>query len=77
MTDRYAVIGNPVAHSKSPRIHAAFARQTAQDIDYGAILAPLDGFAAAVAAFRAGGGRGLNVTVPFKLEARALATELS
>ena len=77
MTDRYAVIGNPVAHSKSPRIHAAFARQTAQDIDYGAILAPLDGFAAAVAAFRAGGGRGLNVTVPFKLEAHALATGLS
>src|SRR6266550_557934 len=75
MTDRYAVIGNPVAHSKSPRIHAAFARQTAQDIDYGAILAPRDGFAAAVAAFRAGGGRGLNVTLPFKLEAYALATE--
>lgn len=73
MTDRYAVIGNPIAHSKSPRIHAAFARQCAQDLDYRAILAPLDGFATAVAEFIAGGGRGMNVTVPFKLEAFALA----
>jgi shikimate dehydrogenase len=73
MTDRYAVIGNPIAHSKSPRIHAAFARQSAQDLDYQAILAPLDRFAAAVAEFIAGGGRGMNVTVPFKLEAFALA----
>lgn len=73
MTDRYAVIGNPIAHSKSPWIHAAFARQTGQDLVYEAILAPLDGFAATVAAFRQAGGRGLNVTVPFKLEALALA----
>ncbi|NWG32775.1 MAG: shikimate dehydrogenase [Rhodocyclaceae bacterium] len=67
------MIGNPIAHSKSPAIHAAFARQTGQDMSYEAILAPLDGFAAAVAAFRAAGGKGMNVTLPFKLEALELA----
>jgi shikimate dehydrogenase len=77
MTDRYAVIGNPVAHSKSPAIHAAFARQTGEDLSYQAMLAPLDGFAAAVLAFRDAGGRGVKVTVPFKLEAHALADALS
>jgi shikimate dehydrogenase len=77
VTDRYAVIGNPVAHSKSPWIHAEFARQTGQDIDYGRIEAPLGGFEAAVAAFRAAGGRGLNVTVPFKERAYRMATDLS
>lgn len=73
MTDRYAVIGNPIAHSKSPAIHAAFARQTGQDLTYEAILAPLDGFRAAVEAFRREGGKGMNVTVPFKLAALELA----
>lgn len=69
MTDRYAVIGNPVAHSRSPAIHARFARQTAQDLAYERLPAPLDGFVATVEAFRAAGGKGLNVTVPFKVEA--------
>lgn len=77
MTDRYAVFGHPIAHSKSPLIHAAFARQTGQDMRYDAILAPLDGFAASVAAFIAAGGRGANVTVPFKEEAFRLAGRLS
>ncbi len=73
MTDRYAVIGNPVEHSLSPAIHAAFARAAGQDLDYGRILAPLDGFRAAALAFRDGGGKGLNVTLPFKQEAWRLA----
>lgn len=77
MTDRYAVFGHPIAHSRSPLIHRAFARQTGQDMDYEAILAPLDGFAASVAAFVAAGGRGANVTVPFKEAAFALADRLS
>lgn len=75
MTDRYAVIGNPIAHSKSPLIHAAFARATGADLSYLPILAPLDGFAQAVHAFFAAGGRGANVTVPFKQQAFELADE--
>jgi len=70
---RYAVIGNPVAHSKSPWIHARFAEQTGQHLSYDAICAPVDGFAAQVADFFAHGGGGLNVTVPFKLQAFELA----
>jgi shikimate dehydrogenase len=69
MTDKYAVVGNPVAHSKSPLIHAEFARRTGQDISYAMILAPLDGFRKAVFKFRDEGGRGVNVTLPFKREA--------
>jgi shikimate dehydrogenase len=71
--DRYAVVGHPVEHSRSPAIHAAFARQTHQDIDYTRVQVPLDGFAAAVAELAQGGLRGCNVTVPFKFEAFALA----
>ncbi len=77
MTDRYAVFGHPIAHSQSPQIHAAFARQTGQDMRYEAILAPKGGFADSVAAFIAAGGRGANVTVPFKEDAFRLAGRLS
>ena len=77
MTDRYAVIGNPIAQSKSPLIHSAFAQVTGQDIDYGKLLCPLGEFTATVDAFRASGGRGMNVTAPFKLEAFAYATDLA
>jgi shikimate dehydrogenase len=71
--DKYAVIGNPVAHSRSPQIHAAFARATGQELTYERLPAPDDGFLAAVESFARAGGRGLNVTAPFKLEAFALA----
>ena len=77
MTDRYAVIGNPVEHSKSPLIHMEFARQTGQDLEYSRILAPLGEFAGRVDQFRAEGGCGLNVTVPFKEEAYGYATRLT
>ena len=77
MTDKYAVIGNPVAHSKSPQIHKLFAEQTGQDIGYETILAPLDGFAATVERLRKEGYKGCNITVPFKFEAFSIATELS
>lgn len=77
MTDRYAVIGNPIAQSKSPLIHGMFAASTQQDMEYTRIEAPLGGFRAVVDAFRAGGARGLNITAPFKLDAFACATERS
>ena len=81
--DRYAVLGNPVAHSRSPFIHAEFARQTGQAIRYGRVLSPLDGFEAAVRSFAAsheddaGPALGCNVTIPFKFEAPRLAPHVS
>ena len=77
MTDRYAVIGNPIEQSRSPFIHGAFAQATGQDMAYVKLLGPLGGFAQTVDDFRAAGGRGLNVTTPFKLDAYAYATERS
>ena len=73
MTDRYAVIGNPISHSKSPIIHSSFAKATGQDIEYIAIESSAERFAGAVHAFRDSGGRGMNVTAPFKLQAFELA----
>jgi shikimate dehydrogenase len=75
--DRYAVLGHPVAHSRSPAIHARFAAQTGQAVAYGRLECPPDGFAAAVRGFAAGGARGCNVTVPFKFEALQLAGRAS
>jgi shikimate dehydrogenase len=77
MTDRYAVIGNPIAQSKSPFIHSSFAALTGQDLEYTKIEGTLGAFAHDVDAFRAAGGRGLNITAPFKLDAFAYATERS
>lgn len=77
MTDRYAVIGHPVAHSLSPEIHAMFARATGQDLVYERLLAPLGEFRATADAFVASGARGANVTVPFKLEAFQYARTLT
>ena len=75
MTDQYAVIGNPIQQSKSPLIHTAFAKTTNQDLEYTKIEG--HAFAADVDAFRARGGRGMNITAPFKLDAFAYATERS
>lgn len=77
MTDRYAVIGNPIAHTKSPALHGAFAKQCDQDMTYEAILGSLDGFAGTVREFIRAGGKGMNVTVPFKLQALELADRLT
>jgi shikimate dehydrogenase len=77
MTDKYAVFGNPIAHSKSPVIHEQFAKQTQQDITYTRELAPIDGLAKAIKTFAAEGGKGANITVPFKQEAYELCDKLS
>ena len=77
MTDCYAVIGNPISHSKSPLIHAMFAHQTGEDISYEAIESPLDGFKATIERLQCEGYKGCNVTVPFKFEAFNIANELS
>lgn len=75
--DRYCVIGNPIAHSKSPEIHPVFAARTGQQLSYERCLAPLDGFAGTVRELVAQGYKGANVTVPFKIEAVRVATRLS
>lgn len=67
--DRYAVVGNPIAHSLSPEIHRAFARQTGERLRYDKLFAPKDGFAATATGFFKSGGKGLNVTLPFKAQA--------
>ena len=77
MTDQYAVIGNPISHSKSPLIHQMFAEQTGQDISYEAIESPLDGFAATIERLRNEGYKGCNVTVPFKFEAYRLCKQVT
>ncbi|MGL6110245.1 MAG: shikimate dehydrogenase [Rubrivivax sp.] len=75
--DRYAVLGNPVAHSQSPFIHAEFARQTGEHVEYGRVACAMDGFADAVRAFAASGARGCNVTLPFKFQCAALAAQVT
>lgn len=78
MTDRYAVFGNPIAQSKSPSIHTEFAKQTAQDLQYAKELIPLDSFAEAVKTFFSNPcGKGLNITVPFKVEAVKVVDDLT
>ena len=77
VNDRYVVIGNPIAHSKSPQIHARFADQTSQSLQYERLLAPTDAFDQTLKSFIASGGRGANVTVPFKLDAFRAATQLT
>jgi shikimate dehydrogenase len=77
MTDRYAVIGNPIAHTKSPALHLAFARQCEEEISYEAIQAPLGGFVEAAEAFRQAGGKGLNISFPFKIDALRYAEHLT
>lgn len=77
MTDRYAVFGNPIGHSKSPQIHQAFATQSQQDLSYEALLAPVDAFIESFQQFLQEKGRGCNITVPFKQDAFELADQLT
>ncbi len=76
-TDRYAVFGNPIKHSKSPSIHSLFAQQCSQSMQYRAVRVELDGFEQAATGFFEGGGAGLNITLPFKREAFDFADRLS
>ena len=76
MIDRYAVFGNPIAHSKSPLIHAAFAQSLGHTIEYTTKLVPVDGFATALNAYVSSGAKGANVTLPFKIEACTCAHRL-
>ncbi len=75
--DRYAVMGNPVAHSKSPAIHKLFARQFGHHIEYTAIQVDVGGLVQAIDQLRALGGKGVNITVPFKTDAYWLADQRS
>lgn len=77
MKDLYAVIGNPIKHSKSPDIHARFAENTGEAVKYIAVLGEMDNFAKSVDSFRADGGKGMNVTVPFKQDAFDYADQFS
>ena len=77
MSDTYAVIGNPIIHSKSPLIHNAFSKQTKKKIYYEALFAPLNGFTEAIKIFRQNNGRGMNVTTPFKFNAYEISTQLT
>ena len=76
-TDRYAVMGNPISHSKSPQIHQQFAEQTKEELSYEKIKVETENFADDVASFQKNNGKGLNITVPLKEEAFKLATELT
>lgn len=75
--EQYAVFGNPISHSKSPFIHTLFARQTNQAMEYGIVEAPVDGFNDAARQFFTSGGKGCNVTAPFKLDAYQFADSLT
>lgn len=77
MIDKYAVLGNPIAHSKSPQIHLAFAKQTNMNISYQPILVPLDAFDVTIRRLIDEGYKGVNVTVPFKLQAFLLSNHIS